>query len=347
MPVVPPSVGALLSHLGKAPMPVNVTPAEIKAVLHSQGKMWNIPESLLKQICTALNTGSHLILSGPPGTGKTTLATAVALAAQGQVPIVTTATADWTSFDTVGGYMPDPIGSAPNALRFEPGVLLQSLAERRWIIVDEINRAQIDKAIGQLFTVLAGGEVLLPYRSTSGSRIQIKASNGISNSDVYYKTDDWRVIATMNEYDKDALFEMSYAFMRRFAVVRVGLPDNYGDWVANAAAGLPPDIVNSLRALADASAQLEMRELGPAIFENVINYLKERSTLDNESKQHYAEAIALYILPQFQGLDHHEIRPLWQKVKPVISGANSAKAYLDVNMKALTSYSLDYLDTSP
>ena len=35
---------------------------------------------------------------------------------------------------------------------------------------------------------------------------------------------NWRIIATMNVFDKNLLFDMSYALMRRFAFIEVGTP---------------------------------------------------------------------------------------------------------------------------
>jgi MoxR-like ATPase len=174
----------------------------------------------------SLRAGKHLLLGGPPGTGKTTLAEALCRAVVGTNYDVTTATADWTTFDTIGGYLPDGQG-----LQFVPGVVLRSLRTASWLIIDEVNRADIDKAFGPLFTVLSGGEgtavrtSVLPYTTSEGNPVTIEwATRPGSSEGLYAITPSWRLLGTLNVSDKASLFRLSFAFLRRFAVIDLPLP---------------------------------------------------------------------------------------------------------------------------
>jgi len=77
-----------------------------------------------------------------------------------------------------------------------------------WLIIDEINRANVDLAFGKFFT-------LLDPIHREKEKLEIPGS-GENSIEVPYV---FRVLATMNSYDRALLFKLGYALTRRFAII--------------------------------------------------------------------------------------------------------------------------------
>ncbi len=187
-----------------------------------------IEPGVYRQINAALRSGKqHIMLYGPPGTGKTTLARwiATSLTGGGTQWTLITGSADWSSQDIVGGYQ--PIGKG--GIAFVPGVLLRRFD--RPLIIDELNRCDIDKVIGPLFTVLSGQQTTLAYRldiedAESQQYVILPESKPKAREHEFAPGPAWRLIATINTIDKASLYQMSYALSRRFGWVYVDAPSN-------------------------------------------------------------------------------------------------------------------------
>jgi MoxR-like ATPase len=268
-------------------------------------------DNLLSQISTALKSGKHIILVGPPGTGKSKLAKEICKSYNVEFKMVT-AMSEWSTYDTIGGYKPKEDGT----LEFVEGVFLKLLKSKNnnqlyWLIIDEINRADIDKAFGSFLSVLTGDEVELSLKSHSGKNIIIKPeSDGeqkIDEDNIYILPKDFRIIGTMNTYDKTSLYELSYAFMRRFAFIYVGVPRVINEELVETLLSkwdIEDKAINEI-SLKEALIEIwkitnKYRKIGPAIIRDIANYV----SIEGD----YVSALILYVLPQFEGVSEDNIR---------------------------------------
>jgi MoxR-like ATPase len=107
------------------------------------------------------------------------------------------------------------------------GILVESIDQGYWVVVDELNRADLDKAFGEMFTLLSGKRATLPFKDKENRRFVILPPGEAADVEEHpvRLQQDWRMIGTMNTFDKASLFQLSFAFMRRFAFVDVAPPE--------------------------------------------------------------------------------------------------------------------------
>lgn len=202
-------------------------------------------DELLKEIVVGIIKG-NVILQGPPGTGKTTLAKIIC-----DVFNVSyderTAAAEWTTFDTIGGLQPSTNESGQEIMIGKLGCVTNSVynccnavlkkehyngeKQANWLILDELNRCEIDKAFGDLFTVF-GSDGLSEKRA-----ISLWFEND-ENKKKIFMPNCYRIIGAMNNIDKNFVFDMSQGLSRRFTFINILPPSEefFSNEIVNAKA---------------------------------------------------------------------------------------------------------------
>jgi hypothetical protein len=243
--------------------------------LRELGEELLIDPQTVHRIARSLLAGRHIVLSGPPGTGKTALAERLPILLwreapqtfrvvttnlndppvtsrtehrQGYLPVLVTATEDWGVRDVMWGIA--PVLSAEGAPRYtiQYGHVTRTVLRhyaaggdgrqllgaptvwtRRdinhddkryrgaWLVIDEFNRAPIDAAFGSLLTALSGSD---------NRQIEVPSSDSL---DVAVPLPaDFRIIGTLNSFDRHFLNQISEALKRRFDFIDV-LPPAFAD----------------------------------------------------------------------------------------------------------------------
>ena len=192
-----------------------------------------IPKEKIIEIITALLSGRHILLAGPIGTGKTALATLIPKIFWkrwgGYDPEIVTANSEWSTLDVIAGILPKMGDDGEPKYVIEPGCVVDTVRKNSnihtnhsqysstpymgtWLVIDEFNRANIDKAFGQLFTALRTRELKIPT-----DKVNVKY-------DYLPIQKDYRIIGTLNTADKHHLFNLSDALKSRFAYIELDIP---------------------------------------------------------------------------------------------------------------------------
>lgn len=185
-----------------------------------------LEDEILRSVGPALSAG-NLLLQGPPGTGKTTLALAICKAMNVDACTVT-AHEDWSTFDVIGRHELRSVEGAEEVVPvngfFTDAVVKcagsvvrhaddPAVAQAAWLVIDEFNRAPIDRAFGELFTVLGTDELVpvnLPHQREGNKQMTIPRA--------------FRIVGTLNSIDRQFVNALSLGIRRRFTFLTVDVP---------------------------------------------------------------------------------------------------------------------------
>jgi MoxR-like ATPase len=153
-------------------------------------------------VVATLAAGRHLVLEGPPGTGKSTLLRS--LAHHSGVPFVfVEGNAELTPARIVGYHDPSRVlAEGFTADAFVAGPLVRALTEGALFYVEEINRVP-EETLNTLITVMSEGELHVPRVGRVGA------------------ADTFRLVAAMNPYDAVGTSRISSAISDRVCRVFV------------------------------------------------------------------------------------------------------------------------------
>jgi energy-coupling factor transporter ATP-binding protein EcfA2 len=261
-----------------------------------------VDDRIMRMVLLSIRSSEAVILVGPPGTGKTTLLNRVVEliredpAAYGfyevNEPVMTTPEESWTTMDLLGGQTLSENGD----LRFRPGLVLEAIAENRWLILDEANRADLDRIFGGLLTWLStdvdvdlgpvsthvsADRVVLGWAEGGASSVEnqgaLDASEPSGSPVRYLAGDQWRLLGTYNAADAQRVFRWGQALGRRFARVPIPAPEpsDFAKAIIPLTVDLPDVVHDGIADLYAAHHSLPAARVGPALFVHVPRYVEQ------------------------------------------------------------------------
>jgi len=334
----------------------------VEKILQMEEYKLAIDKNVVKRIIRHLRGRKNVVLVGAPGVGKTVLARKI-LKIVGkedngtEESVERVAHAEWTKLHVTGGLNLKG--------EFVPGCVTFAAQEKKWLLIDEFNRADINKAFGEMFLGIESNTIEITPEEANGR-------SGVEKDNVIIDIPEkFRMVCTMNDYDKNLLLtELSFGLITRFAFVDIkpneeeeldsikaqlfkngkinsddyekckGVVEKFYDFIKDVRAA-KHDRMIGVRTCVDVfrytvSASKEERKINPEVF------------LD--------EALCDYVLPQFDRLDRHVIESAIAAAKAnlpselLVKGDKKPSVFFEslertlIRLKALTSWFDDKSD---
>lgn len=261
-----------------------------------------LAERVERMVEVAIASSRAVLLVGPPGTGKTEILEQVidkadkdparfGFTSEGVDSAWVTPEEEWTFEKLVLGET-----VVDGEIRSVEGDLLVAVRNNQWLVLDETNRADMDRVLGGVLTWLsgkrvkvgvwrdpdasnAGGEqpvpVYLEWTSQPDSRVrEVDTPPSVE----YAAGSEWRVLGTYNAVDAQRVFRMGQALSRRFKHVPVppASADDFRSIIAGRVNGekLLGWLTDRVTRLYSAHLGIEDAQLGPGLFVDIPAYVE-------------------------------------------------------------------------